>query len=59
MHLMLSWWDRNNFYNNYSIIKYEIYIIRSDFGESVSYGSRFWSRFLEHNNCTGPRRGNR
>ena len=38
MHFMISWWERNIFYNTYSITKYEIHTIRSVFGESISYG---------------------
>ena len=35
---------------------YEINIIRSDFVESVSYGSRSQARFLGHNTYTSPGR---
>ena len=45
------------FYNNDSISKYDIYIIRSAFGESGSYGSRFRPRHLGHNTYKLPRRG--
>ena len=41
VHLMLSWLDRNKFYNKYYISKYKTHIIRSAFGGSGSYGSRF------------------
>ena len=52
MHLMLSWWERNEFYNTYYIKNNEIHIIRGDFGYSGSYGSRFWERCTGHNKYT-------
>ena len=41
MHLILSWWERNKFYDTYSITKDEMHIIRSSSGESGSYGLSF------------------
>ena len=43
------------FYNYYYISKDEMNIIRTGFGDAGSYGSRFQSRCLGHNNYTGPR----
>ena len=37
------------FHNNYYISKDDIHITRTDFGNSVSYGSRFQSIFIGHN----------
>ena len=54
MHLMLSWWESNKFYDNCSISKYGIHIIRTSFGYSKSYSSSFWSRCLVQKNYTGP-----
>ena len=56
MYLMLSWWQSNLFYIKYSILKDEINIIITDFGNSESYGSIFWARCMVHNTYTGPRR---
>ena len=50
---MLSWLERNIFYNNDYISKYEIHIIRSAFGESGSYGSSFEEICLVQNTYTG------
>ena len=47
------------FYNTYYILKDEINIIRSYFGEYRSYGSRFWSGCLRHNTYTVHIRGER
>ena len=44
------------FYIKYSILKDEIHIIITAFGNSESYGSRFWARCMVHNTYTGPRR---
>ena len=55
MYLLLSWWERNIFYNNYYISKYRINIIKTDFGESISYGSSFQSECLGYNTYIGPR----
>ena len=52
MHLMLSWWDINMFYNAHSIKNYEIHMIRSALGECGSCGSRFQARCLLHNTYT-------
>ena len=41
MDLVLSLLDNNMFYNNYSISKYEMHMIRNAFGECGLYGSRF------------------
>ena len=57
MCLMLSWWKRNLFYNTYFISKYATHTIRSDFGNSVSYGSICRSRCIRYNTFTYPRRG--
>ena len=43
------------FDNYYYISKDEMNIIRSGFGDAGSYGSRFQSRCLGHNNYTGSR----
>ena len=43
------------FYNTFSVSKNVIYIIRSGFGESRSYGSRFRSICLGHNTYTVSR----
>ena len=45
------------FYNNSSISKDEIHIIRSGFVESGTYSSRFWVTCPVHNNYTVPIRG--
>ena len=44
------------FYNNYYISNDEIHIIKSAFGDSGSYGSRFRVIFLVNNTYTRPRR---
>ena len=54
IHLMLSWRQRNIYYNNYYIPKDEIQIIRINYGESGSYGSIFWARYVGQNTYTGP-----
>ena len=59
MHLMLSLCDTNKFYNTYYIKKDEINTTRSNFGDYISYGSRFWTVFIGHNIYTLPRRCNR
>ena len=41
MHLMVLWWERNGFNTPYYVSKVEIHIIRTEFVNSVSYGSRF------------------
>ena len=56
---MLSCWESKFFHNDDSISKDEIHIIRSDFGESGSYGLSFWSICLGHNTYAGPIRGKR
>ena len=57
IHLILSWWQRNILYHPYSISKNEINIIRSVFGQSVSYDSIFLAIFLVCNMYTVHRKG--
>ena len=50
--LLLLWWDRNGFYYPDSDSKYEINLIKTDFGKSGSYGSIVLARCLGHNTWT-------
>ena len=54
--LMLSWWWSNMIYNTYYISKDGIHIIRNNFGNFWSYGSRFLAIWLGHNTYTYPSR---
>ena len=56
MHLIIYEWERSMFDNSYNISNDEMYILSSDFGNSVSYGLICISIYIGHNYYIDPLR---